>query len=120
MATEALSISDIETYYGDSHVLHGVGFALQPGRLLGLLGRNGAGKTTCMATIMGFLRPRRGVITLVKNVVSTYVDRWNTLLGAIFVIVIMFMPFGIVPGVRQLWMRWRGPKTAPAKPERAA
>ena len=49
------------------------------------------------------------IITVVKNVVSTYVDRWNSLLGAIFVIVIMFMPFGIVPGVRQLWLRWRAP-----------
>ena len=56
--------SGVDTYYGDSHVLHGVGFALQAGRLLGLLGRNGAGKTTCMATIMGFLRPRRGAIDL--------------------------------------------------------
>ena len=64
MASEALSISGVDTYYGDSHVLHGVGFVLHPGRLLGLLGRNGAGKTTCMATIMGFLRPRRGAITL--------------------------------------------------------
>ena len=64
MASEALSIRDVDTYYGDSHVLHGVGFALQAGRLLGLLGRNGAGKTTCMATIMGFLRPRRGTIAL--------------------------------------------------------
>ncbi len=64
MASEALSIRDVDTYYGDSHVLHGVGFSLQPGRLLGLLGRNGAGKTTCMATIMGFLRPRRGAIAL--------------------------------------------------------
>ena len=64
MATEALAVSNVDTFYGDSHVLHGVGFALQPGRLLGLLGRNGAGKTTCMATIMGFLRPRRGAITL--------------------------------------------------------
>ena len=54
----------VDTYYGDSHVLHGIGFALQAGRLLGLLGRNGAGKTTCMATIMGFLRPRRGAIDL--------------------------------------------------------
>ena len=36
----------------------------RPGRLLGLLGRNGAGKTTCMSTIMGFLKPRRGSITL--------------------------------------------------------
>ena len=64
MATEALAIDRIETYYGDSHVLHGVSFALQPGRLLGLLGRNGAGKTTCMSTIMGFLKPRRGEIAL--------------------------------------------------------
>ncbi|HKA81009.1 MAG TPA: ABC transporter ATP-binding protein [Xanthobacteraceae bacterium] len=64
MATDALAIAGIDTYYGDSHVLHGVSFALQPGRLLGLLGRNGAGKTTCMSTIMGFLRPRRGAITL--------------------------------------------------------
>ena len=45
-------------------MLHGVSFALQPGRLLGLLGRNGAGKTTCMSTIMGFLKPRRGSISL--------------------------------------------------------
>ena len=64
MASEALRIRDVDTYYGDSHVLHGVGFALQGGRLLGLLGRNGAGKTTCMSTIMGFLKPRRGSIML--------------------------------------------------------
>jgi len=64
LATEALTISDLDTYYGDSHVLHGVSFSLQPGRLLGLLGRNGAGKSTCMSTIMGFLKPRRGSIAL--------------------------------------------------------
>jgi branched-chain amino acid transport system ATP-binding protein len=64
LATEALAISGIDTFYGDSHVLHGVSFSLLPGRLLGLLGRNGAGKTTCMSTIMGFLKPRRGSIDL--------------------------------------------------------
>jgi branched-chain amino acid transport system ATP-binding protein len=64
LATDALDVSGVDAYYGDSHVLHGVSFALQPGRLLGLLGRNGAGKTTCMATIMGFLKPRRGSISL--------------------------------------------------------
>jgi branched-chain amino acid transport system ATP-binding protein len=62
--TDALDIAGIDAYYGDSHVLHGVSFALKPGRLLGLLGRNGAGKTTCMATIMGFLKPRKGSISL--------------------------------------------------------
>jgi branched-chain amino acid transport system permease protein len=58
------------------------------------------------------------IITLVKNVVSTYVERWNTLLGAIFVIVILFMPYGLVPGCRQLWarfLRWRA-----ARPRRPA
>jgi branched-chain amino acid transport system ATP-binding protein len=64
LATDALEIAGIDAYYGDSHVLHGVSFALAPGRLLGLLGRNGAGKTTCMSTIMGFLKPRRGSINL--------------------------------------------------------
>jgi len=64
LASEALRIRDVDAYYGDSHVLHGIGFALQGGRLLGLLGRNGAGKTTCMSTIMGFLKPRRGSIAL--------------------------------------------------------
>jgi branched-chain amino acid transport system ATP-binding protein len=64
LATDALEIAGIDAYYGDSHVLHGVSFALAPGRLLGLLGRNGAGKTTCMSTVMGFLKPRRGAINL--------------------------------------------------------
>ena len=62
--TEALQLADVDTYYGDSHVLRGVGFTLQAGRLLGLLGRNGAGKTTCMSAIMGFLKPRAGTIAL--------------------------------------------------------
>ena len=64
MATDALVVKDVNAFYGDSHVLHGVGFSLKAGGLLGLLGRNGAGKTTSMSTIMGFLRPRGGSITL--------------------------------------------------------
>ena len=62
MASEALIVQGVDSYYGDSHVLHGIGFALQSGKLLGLLGRNGAGKTTCMSTIMGLLKPRRGEV----------------------------------------------------------
>jgi branched-chain amino acid transport system ATP-binding protein len=70
LATEALVVSGIDTFYGDSHVLHGVSFSLRRGRLLGLLGRNGAGKTTCMSTIMGFLAPRRGSISLYGEAVA--------------------------------------------------
>ena len=64
MATEALALTGINALYGDSHVLHGVSFAVNPGRVLALLGRNGAGKTTCMSTIIGFLPPRDGEIRL--------------------------------------------------------
>jgi branched-chain amino acid transport system ATP-binding protein len=70
--TDALDIAGIDAYYGDSHVLHEVSFSLKPGRLLGLLGRNGAGKTTCMATIMGFLKPRKGTISLFGEEVAGF------------------------------------------------
>jgi branched-chain amino acid transport system ATP-binding protein len=70
LATDALAVDGLDTYYGDSHVLHGVSFSLQPGRLLGLLGRNGAGKTTCMSTIVGLLKPRRGTITLYGDAIA--------------------------------------------------
>src|SRR5262249_32645850 len=64
LATDALAVEGIHAYYGDSHVLHDVSFSLRSGSLLGLLGRNGAGKTTCMSTIIGLLKPRRGTIAL--------------------------------------------------------
>jgi branched-chain amino acid transport system ATP-binding protein len=60
----ALSLAAVDTLYGDSHVLHEVSFSLKPGKILALLGRNGAGKTTCMSTIIGWLRPRGGEIRL--------------------------------------------------------
>src|ERR1700728_2095958 len=64
LAPDALSLIDVHTFYGDSHILHGVSFSLQPGGVLALLGRNGAGKTTCISTIIGFLRPQGGEISL--------------------------------------------------------
>src|SRR3982751_792209 len=60
--TEALALNGINTLYGDSHVLHDVSFSFQAGRVLALLGRNGAGKTTCMSSIIGFVPPRDGDI----------------------------------------------------------
>src|SRR6202048_2094688 len=64
LASDALSLTNVHTFYGDSHILHGVSFALRPGGVLALLGRNGAGKTTCISTIIGFLKPRDGEIRL--------------------------------------------------------
>ncbi len=70
MATDALVLSDIDAYYGDSHVLQNVSLRLGEGRLLGLLGRNGAGKTTCMNVAVGLLPPRRGAVTLFGDAVT--------------------------------------------------
>src|ERR1700689_878405 len=64
LASDALTLTNLHTFYGDSHILHGVSFSLQPGGVLALLGRNGAGKTTCISTIIGFLRPQGGEISL--------------------------------------------------------
>ncbi len=60
MARDALALDGIDAFYGDSHVLHAVSFRLGEGRLLALLGRNGAGKTTCMHVTMGLVAPRSG------------------------------------------------------------
>ena len=64
MANDALQLDRIEAYYGDSHVLHQVSFALGEARLLGLLGRNGAGKTTSMNVAVGLLKPRAGRVAV--------------------------------------------------------
>jgi branched-chain amino acid transport system ATP-binding protein len=57
-----LEVQDIHTYYGDAYVLQGLSLQLEPGQILGLLGRNGVGKTTLVNSIVGFTPPRRGRI----------------------------------------------------------
>jgi branched-chain amino acid transport system ATP-binding protein len=64
LATEALGLSGVDALYGDSHVLHAVEISLREKSVLALLGRNGAGKTTCMNAIIGWLKPRGGEIRL--------------------------------------------------------
>jgi branched-chain amino acid transport system ATP-binding protein len=64
LARDALLLTDIDALYGDSHVLHRVSLRLGEGRLLGLLGRNGAGKSTCMNVAVGWLPPKRGSVAI--------------------------------------------------------
>jgi branched-chain amino acid transport system ATP-binding protein len=67
---DALSLRKVDAYYGDSHVLEKVSFAAGAGRLLGLIGRNGAGKTTAINVAVGLLPPRTGVIEVFGTDVS--------------------------------------------------
>src|SRR6476620_4583586 len=61
-AMPILEVQDIHTYYGDAYVLQGLSLKLEQGQILGLLGRNGVGKTTLVNSIVGFTPPRRGKI----------------------------------------------------------
>ncbi len=67
-----LDVESIHTYYGDSHVLHGVSLHVGPGEAVALLGRNGAGKTTAIRSIVGFTPPRDGRVVFEGQAI----ERW--------------------------------------------
>jgi branched-chain amino acid transport system ATP-binding protein len=76
LANEALSFVGVDAFYGDSHILHNVSFSLAEGTLLGLLGRNGAGKTTCMNVAVGFLAPRAGRLNVFGTNINGRSPEW--------------------------------------------
>jgi len=57
-----VAVEDVHTYYGKSHILHGVSLHVDRGEVVGLLGRNGVGKSTTLKTIMGLVHPNRGKV----------------------------------------------------------
>ena len=59
-----VDLEDIHTYYGKSHILHGVSLRVGRGEVVGLLGRNGVGKSTTLKTIMGLVNPSQGSVLL--------------------------------------------------------
>ena len=61
-ATPLLQVSGLNSYLGDSHILRGIDLSLPPGTALGLLGRNGMGKTTLIRSVMGYVKPRSGQV----------------------------------------------------------
>jgi branched-chain amino acid transport system ATP-binding protein len=67
-----LDVEAVHTYYGDSHVLHGVSLRVAPGEAVALLGRNGAGKTTAIRSIVGFTPPRAGRVVFEGQAI----ERW--------------------------------------------
>ena len=68
----------------------------------GLLAVIAGGSGTLGGPIVG-----AAIVMILKNYVSTYIERWNMLLGFVFVVIVIFMPDGLVPGLRRLWVRWR-------------
>ena len=64
MAEAALNATGVHSFYGDSHILHGVDFTLAPGEAVGLMGRNGMGKSTLLKSLVGVLTPRQGEVSV--------------------------------------------------------
>ena len=63
-ALPLLAVSDLQAWYGESHILHGVSFEVRAGEVVTLLGRNGVGKTTTLKSIMGMVEQRTGSVCL--------------------------------------------------------
>src|SRR5918995_1794557 len=87
-----LEVQDIHTYYGDSYVLQGLSLTLGQGQILGVLGRNGVGKTTLVNSICGFVPPRRGKIVF-KGGDITHIPSFETVRSGI----------GLVPQGRRVF-----------------
>ena len=87
-----LEVQDIHTYYGDAYVLQGLTLTLEQGQILGLLGRNGVGKTTLVNSIVGFNPPRRGKIVF-KGADITDISSFETVRGGM----------GLVPQGRRVF-----------------
>jgi branched-chain amino acid transport system ATP-binding protein len=87
-----LEVNDIHTYYGDAYVLQGLSLTLEQGQILGLLGRNGVGKSTLVNSIVGFNPPRRGRI-LFKGTDITASPSFETVRGGM----------GLVPQGRRVF-----------------
>jgi len=75
-AAEVLSVQNLEAWYGESHILHGVNFNVNAGEVVTLLGRNGAGKTTTLKSVMGIIGKRSGSIRFNNSeIIRTSSDR---------------------------------------------
>jgi len=69
-AKPLVQVEDVHTFYGKSHILHGVSLEVGCGEVVGLLGRNGVGKSTTLKTIMGLVQPRHGSVLLDGNAIT--------------------------------------------------
>jgi len=67
-----LTVRDIHTYYGNSHVIQGISFAMESGQVTGILGRNGMGKTTLIRSIIGFTPPREGQVLFKQHDITAW------------------------------------------------
>ena len=76
-----LQVNDIHTYYGDSHILQGISLSMESGQVVGILGRNGMGKTTLIRSIIGFTPPRQGHVLFNEHDITAWPSNRVVTLG---------------------------------------
>ena len=76
-----LQVNDIHTYYGDSHILQGISLRMESGQVVGILGRNGMGKTTLLRSIIGFTPPRQGHVLFKERDITAWPSNRVVTLG---------------------------------------
>ena len=105
-----LSVKDLQAWYGESHILHGVSFDVHQGEVVTLLGRNGAGKTTCFNLLTKFLQPTRGRITYKGSDITAQAPAEVARLGMVrsFQISAVFPHLTVLENVRIALQRERG------------
>ncbi len=77
--TPLLELRDVNTYYGQIHILQGVSLAIRPGELVSLLGGNASGKSTTLKTILGIVEPRTGSV-IFDFLLALYDNRFGRVL----------------------------------------
>jgi branched-chain amino acid transport system ATP-binding protein len=87
-----LDVEEIHTYYGDSYVLQGISLRIEPGQVVGIVGRNGMGKTTLIRSIVGFTTPRRGRVRFKNQDITGWASNHVVALG-----------LGLVPQGRRIF-----------------
>ena len=108
--TALLAVENLQSWYGESHILHGVNFEVFPGEVVTLLGRNGAGKTTCFNLLTKFLQPTRGRILYKGNDITALQPADVARLGVVrsFQISAVFPHLTVLENVRVGLQRSRG------------
>ena len=85
MSAPVLQAENLHTYYGKSHILHGVSLEVREGEIVTLLGRNGAGKTTTLRSLMGLTHAREGVVRMFGKTTTDWAPYRIAMLGAGYV-----------------------------------
>lgn len=85
MTQPLIQVQGLHTYYGASHILRGIDFSVARGQTIGLMGRNGMGKSTLLKSIMGLVKPRSGVVSIMGRTMNGHAPHDIARLGLAYV-----------------------------------